>query len=368
MDAEDHNAVKARRNLTIHIGHYKTGTTALQVFLARNRDLLMRQGLVYAAAPLDNAKHSALALGVLRDAGVTTQLYGFKHPDTAKSLWAQLFASVRALPDDQTMLISSEEFIRFGAHPGAVDLLQQIIATAPDIRIRIIAYLRSPQAHLRSWHNQLAKMRIPVAAFDAAVTRAFEPVHYDYSAAMAPWIALFGPEAVTIRQFDDRLRNDAELFHDFLELFGCRLPLTAELPDGDPNPRLDPRLVDFKRALTRAGIGQPMARQLLERAVETLRFDDATPSDAPTTPDFSTIRTVAEKGLRELAALPDARLDLDAMLADLPRPLDPDERSASAAFMVLATELARMRAAQAVLNRRITAIEHALAIKRDTTK
>ena len=38
------------RDLILHIGHYKTGTTALQVFLHQNRALLALQGLHYASA------------------------------------------------------------------------------------------------------------------------------------------------------------------------------------------------------------------------------------------------------------------------------------------------------------------------------
>ena len=83
-------------DLIVHIGHYKTGTTALQVFCAANRDLLARQGLLYAERPLKHAKHSALALCLLHQAGVTTLMHGYQANRPAADLWADIFAQARA--------------------------------------------------------------------------------------------------------------------------------------------------------------------------------------------------------------------------------------------------------------------------------
>ena len=58
------------KTLFLHIGHYKTGTTALQIFLERNAKLLAASGFEYPNFWTHNSKHSAFAFSILRAAGV----------------------------------------------------------------------------------------------------------------------------------------------------------------------------------------------------------------------------------------------------------------------------------------------------------
>lgn len=342
------------QTLILHIGHYKTGTTALQVFMSRNRDALARQGLVYADAPLHQGKHSALPFSLLREAGVTDLLHDFDHPDSAATLWQALFAATRALPDGQAMLVSSEEFIRLGAHPAAVDLLRAQIETARDLRVRVIAYLRPPQAHLASWYNQLVKMGIDVPGYDATILARTEAVHWDYGLALRPWIDLFGGGAITLRPFHSGLRQGDALIEDFLDALGQPVPVLAESVAGDPNPRLDDRVLALRRGAGRAG-GQPaMARQMAEDAAAALAAEGG--AEAPRR-DFAALRAEAEAGLDTLAALPGAGDLAERLRADLPRPQDPAERRLDEVVAMLAAELARLRLRVARQASRIRALE-----------
>tara|TARA_R110002073_G_scaffold23691_14_gene80629 strand:- start:6622 stop:7695 length:1074 start_codon:yes stop_codon:yes gene_type:complete len=344
------------RDLILHIGHYKTGTTALQVFLHQNRALLALQGLHYASAPVKNAKHSALAYALLREAGVDTLLHGFNNPATAADLWDGVIQAARALPAGQALLISSEEFMRLGAHPVATTLLADILATAPDLRLRVIAYLRPPQDHLQSWYNQLVKMGVPVGPFDTAVRCQMEPIHWDYGAALAPWIALAGADNVILRGFHPALRRDDALFADFLEALGARLPVTADSPLSDPNPRLDDRLLPLKRAYDQAALPQKLTAHLLLRA-QALLGQDRNPAELDGAPDFDTLRETARAGITALAALPQARLDAGALLAHLPQATPPEARALSDAVSVLAGELAQLRMSQRKILARLDALE-----------
>ena len=348
------------RELILHIGHYKTGTTALQVFLERNRALLAGQGLMYAQAPVKFSKHSALAFSLLRDAGVTALMHDFRNRHSAAELWQELFAATRALPEGTSMLVSSEEFIRLGAHPAAAALLRAQIDTARDLRFRVIAYLRPPQEHLRSWYNQLVKMGVPVGGFDAAVRAQMEAVHWDYALALKPWIALFGPEAIVLRSFEPDLRDGDALFEDFLAALGHGLPMAASTTPGDPNPRMDDRVLGIRRALTRAGLPKDLAGQVMARAKAS--FDAETAADALSdAPDFDTIRQRADAGIAALAALPGAG-DLNAALlrAALPAPQDAGERQLEQAVVALSSELAQMRSAQLRQAARLNALEKRL--------
>jgi len=341
------------RDLILHIGHYKTGTTALQVFLNSNQAMLARQGLVYARKPLRQAKHSELALVMLRDAGVQTLMHGFDAPRSAPVVWNRLFAAVRALDDGQRMLVSSEEFMRFGAHPAAMDLLRAVLQSATDIRLRVIAYLRPPGEHLRSWHNQLVKLGLETAGFNAAVAR-MEPVHWDYSAALQPWVDLVGADQVILRGFDDGLRQGDALFADFLSALECPMPLLAEPPLTDPNPRLDDRLLALRRGLARAGLPRDEAARWMGRASEAL-------ADEAPSADFVALRQMAVAGIEALATLPGAGFDPTRLLASLPQKQEPETSETEALIALLAAEVARLHRQGAAIEARLAAIEARLS-------
>ena len=346
--------------LILHIGHYKTGTTALQVFLERNRSLLAEQGLVYADAPVKFSKHSALAFSLLRDAGVTHLMHDFRNKHSAQVLWQDLFTATRALPAGASMLVSSEEFIRLGAHPAAAALLRDQIETARDLRFRVIAYLRPPQDHLKSWYNQLVKMGVDVGSFDAAVRAQMEQIHWDYALAIKPWLEIFGPEAIVLRGFEPALREGDALFEDFLSGLGFGLPIAATTTEGDPNPRMDDRVLGIRRALNRAGLPAEMSKQVMNRAKAS--FDAETASSLlPGAPGFETIRQRADLGIQALAALPGAQeLDTAALRAALPAPQEATERQLEQAVVALSFELAQMRNAQMRQAMRINALEKRL--------
>ena len=346
------------KTLHLHIGHFKTGTTALQVFLARNPRLLERHDLEYAAPFIHNAKHSGLAFPIYHAAGVTTLMHGYKANDTPEERWHALFDAVRK-SQRSGVIVSSEEFMRLGGIPAACDKLPRLAALAPDIRVRVIAYLRAPDAHLRSWYNQLVKMRVKVPDFNTAVRDVIEPVHTDYALALRPWIETFGTDNVIVRPYADSFRSGTGLYADFLSLFGVTLPDAGKLslPDGDPNPRLDERTLEIVRLLQNAGAAPKLVKQLQQRAMAHFEVEGI-PEIA-----FDEVRARIGDGLRELVALPHNGVDIDAFAAQLPRPEDPEriEQARMTGFLLSEINLlrARFNKAEPEINARLDALEAA---------
>lgn len=330
------------RKLILHIGHFKTGTTALQIFFHRNRLRLARGGLVYAATGMRNSKHSPLAFALLRDAGVTSLIYNYNDPKTARELWQELLDELRALPEGKALLVSSEEFMRFGAHPAAVELLRGILADAPDVDLRVIAYLRPPQSHLRSWFNQMHKLGHPCGDFNTAVRSQFEPIHWDYGLALDPWIALCGAEAVTLRGFSDALREGDAIYQDCVGALGYAMPWLAIRAISDPNPRIDDRLLPLRRGLNNAKLPKPMAERLMKQAAESLERGTLTPDG----PDFAQIRKRSQDGIEALARLPGAGFDRDALLAQPPQEDASVDAASEAIIDTLTREIARLHKAR----------------------
>ncbi|MFW2545279.1 hypothetical protein ACN2XU_21840 [Primorskyibacter sp. 2E107] len=318
--------MRQRKTLFIHVGHYKTGTTALQVFLAHNARKMRRHGVDYAELHQHNYKHSMFAFALYRAAGVRTLMHGYNHPIDPETLWARLFDTVEASPAER-VLISSEEFMRLGAYPAAAGRLKAIVDEARGrIDIRIIAYLRSPDAHLRSWYNQMVKMSAATSDYNRAVCQVMEPVHYDYALALRPWAEIFGPEAVTVRHYREGFRRDGGLFRDFLPLIGFDYDKPPGRrawfkPEEDVNPRKDDRLLELSRALHLADVPKNLRPWIEKRAGDMLEKQDAEIADGARS--FAAVINEVKTGLAGLQALPGCDVDIEAFYNDLPRPEEP---------------------------------------------
>lgn len=334
-----------RKTLYIHIGHFKTGTTALQTFLACNPKFLARNGLDYAPVSLKHAKHSRLAFSIYRAAGVETLMHGYANTTPPEELWAELFDYVRASPQPR-VIVSTEEFMRMGTFPEAAAQLPALAELGYDIDIRIIAYLRAPDAHLRSWYNQLVKMKVKVPDFNLALRHVIEPVHYDYALALRPWVETFGAEAVTVRPYDKASREGNALFADFLSIFGVSLPEKwIYLPKKDPNPRLDDRTLEIVRLMQNAGLPKEAVRWTEKRAVRALESArGGMPEDAAGEgPGFDEIRQRIREGLSGLEDLPGNGVDCATFAGRLPKPEPESLVEARQMIGVLLNEIYQLR-------------------------
>ncbi len=345
------------KTLYIHIGHYKTGTTALQVLMATNPAFLQKHGIEYSSLLRTHSKHSDLAFSIFRAAGVTRLMHGYQKPIQPLDMWEQLFAHVRASAQE-TVVVSSEELIRIGEFPEACDLLQQIATLGRGIEVKVIAYLRSPASHLRSWYNQLVKMGIPVSDFTTAVRGEIERIHLDYDLALAPWIAAFGAENLVLRDYDAARRGgDTGIYQDFLGVLGLPFPAGLNLPEGDPNPRMDDRAVELVRMLQNLGLARPTIEAIREQAAQFLAQQDA--QVARGLPDFDAVRARIDGGLERIAGVGASNVDIAAFRARLPQA---EDRALVDQTQMTGFVLAELLALRKRINRTLPALTERLAL------
>ena len=346
------------KTVYLHIGHFKTGTTALQVFFRRNPALFAQEGLLYPDILELNAKHSALAYSLYRAAGVETLLHDYNLPDSPEDLWEGMLDHIRAATQPAA-LISSEEFMRLGAHPAAESRLRDIIANAQGIDFRVIAYLRAPRGHTRSWYNQLVKMRLPVGDFNTTLRSGMESVHLDYTAALRPWVSIFGADRVTLRPFEERLRAGSALYDDFLAAIGHAMPQGAEFPETDPNPRINEHALEIIRLYRNAGFPPALIRPSIERALAYFASEER--RLPPDSPEFESLLETSRAGLEGLRDLPGNGLNLERFLNDLPEPEDDESLAHTRQIGFLINEImhlhTRLRKTLPALERRLEALE-----------
>lgn len=218
-----------QRRLFLHIGFPKTGTTALQLFLRRNAQLLAQQGIHYP--DIGYAFHHRLAHHFLttqenEDVRRVFELYVTGDEPLPNSDKVGTVPAVDALQElaflraegFQTAIISSEVFVWYWRDID-YGLLRKALA---DFDVTVIAYLR-PQAEFVE-----AAYRQAVQGEENCCDQSFSEYMkwYDWSAVdyfeiLEKWRALFGTDRIEVVPYVRRELYGRDIRTDFLQRVGA---------------------------------------------------------------------------------------------------------------------------------------------------
>ena len=287
-------------DLILFMGHHKVGSSALQMFLARNWLPLARAGILYPAvepqgmaanlgaavraagrgqgaaaaartgarrAPLrlnEREPHNALAFRMMHDD--TGRHIPPWHPKLPHS--NQMFRAIRTQVEALSPLavvLCSEVFANFGAdHPA---LLARLAGVLPGARrVRILCTLRRPDTYLVSWHSQRLKFghKVPALRVDALDTY-WKGIHFDYRRMLEPWFEAFPDASFDIRDYAEVLSAGGSVA-DFATRAGLELP--EGLEEGrSANPSVHPALMEVARRAN-AELEEAPARRLRDHLIQ----------------------------------------------------------------------------------------------------
>ncbi len=227
------------RNLYLHIGAHKTGTTALQQGLHQNRVLLRAHDCAYIAAA--TAAHLHSFLGNATNGQFLPEGYRVLDPESLTQRFA--FADAR------TVVASSENFSFFFDRP-AIDDLARMLRPLFD-RVHIVCYLRRQDRHAVSHHQEGAKPHRYVEGLlwghQPTALPEYAPhqdLYLDYNHRLGLWADAFGDENMIVRPYDRALLKNGDIFQDFLAQIGMSVSGLATVGD---------RNVSLGAAQTKAG-------------------------------------------------------------------------------------------------------------------
>lgn len=212
------------------IGHHKTGSTALQNYLAANYLGLLRQGILYPAADApglaanlaaavadremfgegpkrgtrlnEESPHNMLALRLLNEvAGKGVPPW---RPDVPPS--AQIFATIQAqitVLAPHTVLMCSEIFSRL-ADQGARKVLPLMYRNFGAHECSILLNLRRPDLHIASWHLQRMKFREKIRPLRHGAQAAYaDTAHFRFDRIVERWGDTFPKAQMRVRNYSD---------------------------------------------------------------------------------------------------------------------------------------------------------------------
>lgn len=187
------------KTVFLHIGRGKTGTTALQKYLADSRALLLDAGVQYLQAGDRGGGHQHFAKSFI------TAPPGFMTPAQDPQTIRAATAAEIVASTAPALLISSENF------PLAdIDALRDWFAALPtDLRIKVIFFARSQDELVESEYNQMVKLKRETRSttdYAATIDGA------DYFAECEGWAARFGRENILARVYDGAAQDTLAQF------------------------------------------------------------------------------------------------------------------------------------------------------------
>lgn len=282
----------AQRRCILHIGTPKTGSTALQVFLAANAGILQQHGYAYPSTARRGGGHHDLAF-----------LHSGGYPDWAtpndqplKLLAQHLKVEILREPQNANIILSSENFYWLCSAERVAHGLAELGLNHRETTI--VVYLRRQEEVIASWYNQAVK------ALGYSGTQEEHMIEHtelwDYPARLAAWEATFGHHNIHVRPYS----VETDICRDFLATLG--LPETNfQFSPKRINPPLNRDLLEFQRLLNRLPLPTVEKRhfhklltQLSENTACTSLFDTQ-PLLPPATQ--ASIRRLFAPGNRKIA-------------------------------------------------------------------
>ena len=260
--------------LYLHIGHSKTGTTAQQAWLTSNHDWLKKRGIHYIASDDLGVKggHREFAKGFVDKPlpGVTPPM----HTSATQQKLARELKQVKV----PNILMSSESFLL--ANAGRVrDYFRDVL---PDIKTKVIFFVRSQDELAESQYNQLVKLNREEASGMqfTRFAKAFQDM-FDFYLHARRWEDAFGANSILASVFD--ARSDTAI-----DQLLSKLPLVPDEIAGAPPAKLDAnarnrslkmkslsviRILNTISVDNRFGLYRRIARQLDMHSPPALLYD-----------------------------------------------------------------------------------------------
>ncbi len=273
------------RRLILHIGYYKTGTTALQDQLGYLRPALERHGVLYpeaGRAVRRNPNHSGLSFQEIHRARsrlpawyTRSREYSDFLSGTTPPAREELAAEIASSAAD-TIIVSSEEFILFAQRRGVpVEQTQEMLRALCVDHITLVCYVRRPDHYLESWYNQLVKSSVPVRRLSPTMMRRpslrhpyYGTPHTDFDRVIDYWAHGVGCNEVIVRSYDQL--TDSAIFDDFSDAVNLPPLGNLDIPPVRPNRRIDNNFIEYARVWTlfRPGESHRKLHEILERMAD----------------------------------------------------------------------------------------------------
>jgi hypothetical protein len=205
------------KQVFLHIGTQKTGSSSIQFFLHSNRERLTELGYLY---PSEKKTHHNLAYTLLGD----------PKADHKSNTWEDIIAEIDNSKLDK-IIISSEFF----AQSSKIEFIEKIAAYLAKYQTKIIVYLKRQDKKVESSFNQQMKTGVYAGTVEFFLKESKSP---NYLKMLDNWGQVFGRENIIVRSLEKEQIPD--IYQDFLKNIGiASLDGFTKTEDRNIKPNID---------------------------------------------------------------------------------------------------------------------------------
>jgi len=218
--------LKSPRQLFLHIGRPKTGSTALQNALSRNSAVLADSGILYPDVGIIDGAHHLVAKSLLDI--VPAAIEHLPHASFTEEV-SKIKSQFNA--GGFHSLVLSSEFFTLLTNEKKAPVREKIKAAFNDFEIIIVVYLREQLGQFDSAFNQEVrnKQLKSYVSLDDFYTEYLRRKGNDYHYLVSQWQQTFGAPQVVVRAIErGRLQGD-DILEDFLDRIGSSVKLKSKI-------------------------------------------------------------------------------------------------------------------------------------------
>ena len=239
-----------KKNLILHIGMGKTGTSALQDFFWANRARLKKNGLYYPKYGAVSHAHHLLSPHAPKH---MAEKWHFK----PVSEWA---VELKNTPLDKILL--SSELIAWASRDQVIEFCECV---KEHFHPTVVIYVRRQDNIIMANYNQLVKAGWQKSDIENVWQNNL--LKFNYQKIIEPWATCLGNLNVVVRPYEKQQFHRGDIRYDFMyHVFGIEEYEAFAMPPGNPNSRLNVSAISYKLQLYRT-ISDPAKVALFDDAL-----------------------------------------------------------------------------------------------------
>jgi hypothetical protein len=222
----------------LHIGHGKTGSSAIQAFCTINHKILLKNGIKYVNPQTFSQPYQT-------SSGNGAELAGMFSNRNEIAI-RQMLDSYSGKGRD--ILISSELLF------SILKNMSFSFGILNDYNFKIIIYLRRQVELLSSTYNQLVKNHDVTGPIELKYLR-------NYSKMLIDCMQYTDKDHFLVRPYEKTQYVNGNIFSDFLACLNLELTPDFVLPEKIVNPSLNAKALEFRRIINKTGIDKGSIRK-----------------------------------------------------------------------------------------------------------
>ncbi|MGN0484334.1 MAG: hypothetical protein ACI4HI_12365 [Lachnospiraceae bacterium] len=240
------------KTLYLHIGLHKTGTTAIQRFLAANTEYLESQSYCFKLVPLSYPRASKYRNAHFINAKMYDENGNFDPALTRERQEAGMKLVLEWFETYDNVILSDEGiWVSTGRKDANAFDVALEYAKKYNFQLKVIVYLRRQDELICSWWKQ--RVRTGMRYDDWETVMADLPSYFkmDYEKGLKLLEQKVGPDAVIVRRYDPKRFSGPgnTIYSDFLESIGLEYNDRYVIPTDLVNPSFPDSYTEIKRIL-----------------------------------------------------------------------------------------------------------------------